>query len=153
LNSSRLLEHRRGEVYDAGSCLHPRPPKRREVTQMNRFAAFLCSLCVAALSPAAFAHHSAAQYDFTKTVTFEGEVKLFEVQNPHTKLVLEVKDKNGTVKDIEFEGHSRNNIYRRGWRPDMVKEGDEITVGVAPRRDGQDGGYVTSYTLKDGTEF
>jgi DNA/RNA endonuclease YhcR with UshA esterase domain len=120
---------------------------------MKRFSTFLYSLVLAAAAAPALAHHSAAQFDFSKTVMLEGKVKAMEVQNPHTKLVLEIEENDGTVKDIEFEGHSRNNIYRRGWRPGMVHEGDDITIGIAPRKDGGDGGYVTSYKLEDGTEF
>jgi Family of unknown function (DUF6152) len=107
---------------------------------------------LAAFSLPAAAHHSAAQFDFGHTVEVQGVVKVFEVRNPHIKLVLEVSDDNG-VRDIEYEGHSRNNVYRRGWRPDLVSIGDKITVGIAPLREGGDGGYVTSFKLADGTEF
>lgn len=99
------------------------------------------------------AHHSAAQFDFRQTVIVEGTVKELEVRNPHIKLVLEVVREDGSTRDIEFEGHSRNNVYRRGWRPTMIDIGDEITIGIAPMRDGSDGGYVTSFHLADGTEF
>jgi hypothetical protein len=120
---------------------------------MKFYRAFSLSLGLLLASTAASAHHSAAQYDFSKTVTIHGIVKSLEVQNPHTALVLEVTDKDGHTKDIEFEAHSRNNIYRRGWRPSSVHAGDEITIGIAPRRDGGEGGYVTSFKLADGTEF
>ena len=120
---------------------------------MQKLFGILVALGLVLAAAPVFAHHSGAQYDFSKTVMMHGKVKVMDVQNPHTKLVLEVKEKDGTVKDIAFEGHSRNNIYRRGWRPDMVKVGDEITIGIAPRKDGGEGGYVTSYKLADGKEF
>jgi hypothetical protein len=107
-------------------------------------------LAVTALPVAA--HHSAAQFDFSKTVMIEGTVKLIEVRNPHVKLILEVSDDAG-VRDIEYEGHSRNNVFRRGWRPEHINVGDAITIGIAPLRDGGDGGYVTGFKLADGTEF
>ena len=56
-----------------------------------------------------------------------GIVKEFEPANPHTKIVLEITDEKGT-RDVEFEGHSRNNYYRGGWRDGMVKVGDKITL-------------------------
>jgi DNA/RNA endonuclease YhcR with UshA esterase domain len=99
------------------------------------------------------AHHSAAQFDFTKPVEVTGVVKEFEARNPHTKLVLEIKRKDGTMGSVEFESHSRNNIYRRGWREGMVKVGEKVTIKIAPRKDGADGGYVTEYNLPDGTKF
>ena len=96
-----------------------------------------------------FAHHSAAQFDFTKAVEIQGVVKSIRVINPHTSLTLAVTDSRGT-RDIEFEGHSVNNFYRSGWRENMVKVGDKIKVTVAPRRDGQEGGFVNSFVTPDG---
>ena len=109
---------------------------------------------VAALAFAtpALAHHSAAQFDFTKPTTVEGIVKIYEVNNPHSKLVLEVTDTKGT-REITFEGHSRNNVYRQGWRPDLVKVGDHIKIRIAPTRNGEDGGYVVGVTTDDGHTY
>lgn len=109
-------------------------------------------VAVASLSTTALAHHSAAQFDFAQTVRIEGVVKEMRVANPHIALLLEVKDGKGT-RVIEYEGHSRNNVYRRGWRPDMVHTGDTISIDIAPMRTGEDGGYVKTWVLKDGTEF
>jgi hypothetical protein len=99
------------------------------------------------------AHHSAIRFDLTvRDQTVTGVVKEFTVRNPHTKIVLEVTDERGT-RDIEYEGHSRNNYYRSGWRPELVQIGDEITMTVAPTVDGSDGGYVLGVKAADGTEF
>jgi len=106
-----------------------------------------------ATSSIALAHHSAALYDFTKSVPMTGIVKLMIVENPHTKLILTVTDDKGASRDITYEGHSRNNVYRRGWRPNMVKEGDRITINFAPLKAGGDGGYIQSFTLQDGRKF
>jgi hypothetical protein len=107
---------------------------------------------LALLSLSAWGHHSAAQFDFAQTVRVEGVVKEMRVANPHIALFLEVTDDKGS-RVIEFEGHSRNNVYRRGWRPDMVQVGDTISIDIAPMRTGEDGGYVKTFILKDGTEF
>ena len=98
------------------------------------------------------AHHSAAQYDFQKPDTIEGVVVEAKFANPHLKLVLKVADDQGT-RDITYEGHSRNNLYRRGWRPDLVKVGDKITITIATPREGGDGGYVLSIRTAGGKEF
>ena len=102
-------------------------------------------------SPAT-AHHSAVQFDFTKTVAITGVVKKFEAINPHMRLVLHVKDAKGE-RDIEFEGHSTNNMYRAGYRDKMIKFGDTITVNVAPLKTGGDGGYVTAAVTASGQRF
>jgi len=117
-----------------------------------RLGSWTLLIAAASLSTAALAHHSAAQFDFAQTVRIEGVVKEMRVANPHIALFLEVKDANG-ARVIEYEGHSRNNVYRRGWRPDMVHEGDAIAIEIAPMRTGEDGGYVKNFILKDGTEF
>ena len=99
------------------------------------------------------AHQSAARFDLSIRDNYvTGIVKEFQAANPHTKIVLEVTDKKGT-RDIEYEGHSLNNLYRAGWRPDSVKAGDKITLQVGPTKDGSDGGYALGVTAADGTKF
>ena len=105
------------------------------------------------LCQAASAHHSAAQFDLSiRDNHVPGIVKVFEPANPHTRIVLEITDEKGT-RDVEFEGHSRNNYYRSGLRPGMVSPGDRVTLIAAPMRDGSDGGYVLGVILEDGTQF
>jgi hypothetical protein len=114
---------------------------------------FVVALALMAAPCAALAHHSAIRFDLTirdRMVT--GIVKEFEPANPHTKIVLEITDEIGT-RDVEFEGHSRNNYYRGGWRDGMVKVGDKITLNAAPTRDGSDGGYALGVIAADGTRF
>ena len=98
----------------------------------------------------AYAHHSAAQFDFQNTVNMTGVVKEARFSNPHGRIILTVTDARGT-RDIQFEAHSRNNMYRQGFRPDMMKVGDKITIRIAPTRNGEDGGYVTALLTADGT--
>ena len=110
--------------------------------------AALLALCGAGVS----AHHSAQQFDFTKTASVSGVVKKFQAINPHMRLVLAVSDAKGT-REVAFEGHSTNNMYRAGYRDGMIKVGDKITVFIAPLRDGSEGGYVTAATIADGRRF
>jgi len=98
------------------------------------------------------AHHSAVQFDFTKSVAIKGVVLKFQAINPHMRIVLRVNDAKG-AREIEFEGHSTNNMYRAGYRDNMIKVGDTITVYIAPLKDGSDGGYVTAATTASGARF
>jgi hypothetical protein len=107
-------------------------------------------LMAAALAAPALAHHSAAHYDFANQVNVTGIVKEARFANPHARLILEVTDDERGTRDIEFEGHSRNNMYRQGFRPGMMTVGDTITIRIAPTRDGTDGGYVTAFITADG---
>ena len=111
-------------------------------------------LVVAALTAGASlaAHHSAIQFDFTNSKAVTGVVRKFIAINPHMQLVLHVKDAKGE-RDIEFEGHSTNNMYRAGYRDNMIKVGDTITVYIAPLRDGSGGGYVTAAVTASGVRF
>ena len=95
------------------------------------------------------AHHSAAGQDFTKRVEMQGVVKSWQIMNPHGKLVVQVTDAKGT-RIIELETHSRNNVYRAGYRDGMIKAGDKIKVYIAPNRDGSDGGYLVAFETAAG---
>lgn len=114
-------------------------------------ATLSCMLLTAGAAPAG-AHHSAAQFDFHAPTTIMGTVKTVRPANPHLRLVLTVSDAKGT-RDVSYEGHSLSNFYRSGWRPDRVKAGDRIEVMIAPRKDGEDGGYVTGVRTSDGKIF
>jgi hypothetical protein len=97
------------------------------------------------------AHHSAAPFDFAKTVTIEGTVKSFEVINPHTHALVTLADAKGT-RDIDFEGHSASNFYRAGYVRGAVQPGEHIQLLIAPRRDGRDGGFIVWFKTLKGLE-
>jgi hypothetical protein len=67
-------------------------------------------------------------------------------------MVIEVKDAKGT-HTVQFMGHSISSMFRNGFRKDMVKVGDEITVLTVPHKDGTEGGYVIGGHLKSGEYF
>ena len=120
---------------------------------MRQLWSVLCALALAVVFGAtASAHHSAVQYDFTKSAQITGTVVKFQAINPHMRLTLRVTDDKGT-RELELEGHSTNNMYRAGYRDGMIKYGDKITVNVAPLRDGREGGYVIAAILADGRKF
>jgi len=96
-----------------------------------------CASVLALFAAAAMAHHSAAQFDFGQRVTIEGTVKQFNVTNPHTWAVVELKDDKRGTRDAQYEGHSASHFYRAGYTRDMVKVGDKISILIAPRRDGE----------------
>jgi hypothetical protein len=104
---------------------------------------------IISLGTTAAAHHSAAAQDFSKRVELQGVVKSWQILNPHGKLVITVTDAKGT-RSIEFETHSRNNVYRAGYRDGMIKAGDKIKVFVAPNRNGSDGGYLVAFETAAG---
>ncbi len=120
---------------------------------MNKIVKSAVLLLASMLAIPALAHHSAAQFDFRNTVLVEGKVMEARFANPHMRLILEVTDAERGTRNIEFEGHSRNNMRRQGLMPDMFNSGDTITIRIAPMRSGEDGGYVTAVRIPDGTEI
>jgi hypothetical protein len=76
------------------------------------------------------AHHSfAAEFDAAKSVTLTGPVTKLEWMNPHAYLYVDVKDeRTGVVTNWAVELGSPNSLTRLGWRREMVKVGDVVTV-------------------------
>lgn len=97
------------------------------------------------------AHHSAAQFDFGQRVTIEGVVKEFDVTNPHTSAIVEITDEARGTRDAEYEGHSASHFYRAGYTRGFVKPGDTIAILIAPRHDGEDGGFIQAFTANGKT--
>jgi phage-related protein len=101
---------------------------------------------------AAFAHHSFAVYDHTKTLTLRGTVTKFQWTNPHAYLEMDVKQADGSVKHYSVELTSINMMQRVGWRSNMVKAGDQVTAVIAPILTGEPVGLGLEVTLADGTK-
>ncbi|MGH8228557.1 MAG: DUF6152 family protein [Steroidobacteraceae bacterium] len=117
---------------------------------MRATLALLAIAFFAGGAPAAFAHHSGAQYDFTKNVWVAGVVKTVRVINPHMTVTLIVSGPGGHTRAVHFEGDSVNNFYRAGWRPHMLRVGDKIKVRYNPRKDGREGGFVNGFVTASG---
>jgi len=90
-----------------------------------------CVLLVASVAPV-LAHHSPAAFDRTKEVKLVGTVKEFRWQNPHTWIEVIVADEKG--KDVIWgvELTSPTYLIRAGWKSNIIKPGDKVTVVVNP---------------------
>jgi len=99
-----------------------------------------------AFATAAYAHHSFAMYDQTKTVTVTGAVKQYVPQANHAEfhLVLLNADRNGFEKSkdgkttveygIEMAGPAQ--LERQGVSASTFPVGTVISIRVNPLRDG-----------------
>jgi len=116
-----------------------------------RIAAAAIVVVMTAVS--ALAHHSFAMYDHTRTITIRGEVTKFQWTNPHAYLEVDVKQKDGTIKHYSIEMTSINMMQRLGWRSNMIKAGDLVTVTVSPLLNGEAGGLMLDVTLPDGRKL
>jgi hypothetical protein len=104
---------------------------------------------------AAWAHHSFAMFDNDHQIKLKGKVSDFQWQNPHVYLELDApSDKaGGKLASWTIECANPGILNRIGWKFNMIKPGDEVTVIVAPLRDGQPGALLKEVTLPDGRVF
>ena len=116
---------------------------------MKKLFAFVF-LSFALLVTPAFAHHSFAMFDHTRSVTLKGTVAKFQWTNPHAYIELDVAAADGKVSHFTIECTSINMLQRQGWRSTAIKAGDKVTAVVSPLLDGQPGGLLLEVTLPDG---
>ena len=100
----------------------------------------------------AFAHHSYAMFDQTKTLTIEGTVKELQWTNPHIWVEVDVPP-GPNAGHWSFEGATPALAKRSGWNKQTIKAGDKITVVANPYRDGRRGGSFLRFTLADGVTY
>jgi hypothetical protein len=98
----------------------------------------------------AFAHHSPVMFDRSKRVTLTGTVKEFAWTNPHASIQLSVPNAKGVVETWGVEMNSPNNLVKQGWKSNIVKFGDKVSVVINPLRTGEHGGIFVSIKLPDG---
>jgi hypothetical protein len=119
---------------------------------MKRFSIVSClPLSLLCFATPAGAHHSFAMFDRSKTETIAGNVKEFELINPHGWLRVMVADANGVQSEWSLELGGAGQLERVGWSQDAVHPGDKVTVKLHPLRDGSYGGQLVSVTLPNGT--
>ena len=111
-----------------------------------------CTLAVLALVAAtsASAHHSFAPYEPERQIRLHGTVEKFTWQNPHVYIQLRGAEAGGEEQLWLIECANPGILNRIGWKFNMVKEGDQITVVVAPMRNGQPAALLKAIKTADG---
>src|SRR5690242_10697053 len=122
---------------------------KSSTARLTRAIVMGAGLTLAAAS-AAWAHHSFAMFDSDHQVKIAGKVTGFQWSNPH--VYIEMDDK-AQMQHYTVECASPGILTRIGWKFNMVKAGDEITVIIAPLRTGEPGGLLKQVTLPDGRKF
>jgi hypothetical protein len=115
-----------------------------------RIRSVLPWIVLASLSRVAIAHHSTAEFDYTKQVTIKGTVKEVQWTNPHSYIQLIVDGKNGEKVQWSVEIGSPSLNIGMGWRKDSVKFGDVVTINLSPARNGKPYGTLRVLTFADG---
>jgi hypothetical protein len=118
----------------------------------NRFFGWLMgALFFILLSPSLFAHHGSASFETSKDVTLKGTVTEWLWANPHCFLKVDVKDDTGAVKNWNLELGNPTDISARGYRRNLFKPGDTVTVVIQAVKNGSPVGRIRTVTLADGT--
>lgn len=96
----------------------------------------------------ASAHHSTAEFDYSKTVILKGTLTELQWTNPHSHISLLVPTNGENVRwRIEIGNPSINS--RAGWTKSSVKKGDKVELDIAPARDGRPYGTLRVLTFQD----
>jgi Family of unknown function (DUF6152) len=101
----------------------------------------------------AMAHHSGNMFDDKKEVTVTGVVKEFQYTNPHSWLLVDVKDKSGKVTTWGFEAEGPSTLQRAGIRPSEFPVGTKLTITGRPMKDGRPAAIWESAVRADGKKF
>jgi Family of unknown function (DUF6152) len=91
--------------------------------------------------PPISAHHGNSAYDEEHQIDVTGTVTEFEWTNPHCQIYMDVKDGQGKVVSWAIESQSPGILRRNSWTRTTLKPGDQITVTLAPAKNGAPVGF------------
>jgi hypothetical protein len=129
------------------------PGGRGEMKNKRVFAFAMAMGVVLSISLPLFAHHSGSAFDLDHPVTLKGSVANFEWSNPHVFIALDVKDDKGEIEQWRVEANSPNMLTRVGWKREMIKVSDQLTVTGFLAKTGRKIMRLHSVTLANGQEF
>jgi hypothetical protein len=130
-------------------AVKPRDSMKRQWAPFLGLVVVLAIFCGSAL-----AHHGAVGYDYSAPrKTLKGTVEQFTWQNPHTLLLLDVKDDKGNVAVWTMELNNPGNLVELGWTHSSLKPGDQVTVTFTPAKNGKPNGICADVLFADGRKL
>jgi hypothetical protein len=118
-----------------------------------RLALGVIAIGLISIAPAR-AHHSFAPYEPTLQIKLSGVVTEFKWGNPHVYFEIDASDAaSGATRHWLIEGASTSILNRAGWKFNLLKPGDKVTVIVSPLRNGEPAALLKQLTLADGRKF
>jgi hypothetical protein len=106
-----------------------------------------------AITAPAWAHHSAAGYDMTKTLTAEATLKEFRWGAPHSAAVFMIKGADGKTEVMTVAAAGPAMFFKQGFKPRDFQVGEKMEISWHPATSGQVGGTLASMKLPDGRLF
>ena len=118
-----------------------------------RLALAVAAIALCSMAPIR-AHHSFAPYEPTLQIKLSGVVTEFKWGNPHVYFEIDASDPaSGATRHWLIEGASTSILNRAGWKFNLLKPGDKVTVIVSPLRTGEPAALLKQLTLADGRTF
>jgi len=105
------------------------------------------------LASIAAAHHSTAPYDLIHGTIITGEVKRFEWENPHAHIYVDITGEDAEVEHWSVEMESPSILGRLGWKRDLLKPGDQISVTGGRAKNGSFQIRAVYVVLPDGRKL
>jgi hypothetical protein len=118
-------------------------------------AVFATVLLVLGCAAQAWAHHSfAAEYDMKHPIEVHGAIVQVRLENPHSWFVVDVKDPaTGKVDRWSFEAGTPSGMLRNGYRPGVIKPGDEVTIKGFQSKDSDVRGMLRELVTAEGKVY
>ena len=115
--------------------------------------AMVMALGIMIASAPLFAHHGNAAFDNEKKITLKGTVTEWFWSNPHCLLQFDVKGDDGKV--VHWIGETQNPVSMTdvGWSKTSFKVGDEVTIILAPVKNGLPLGRIVTAQLPNGKQL
>ncbi len=106
---------------------------------------------VSGVAHIASAHHSfAAEFDRNSPVHLEGTVVEFQWVNPHSWLIIDVENEDGTTEQWAVEGGAPSALLRRGWNRNSLPPGTRVIVDGFQAKDGKPRANARDIEFPDG---
>jgi Family of unknown function (DUF6152) len=119
----------------------------------TRTSTMLGAAALVLLPMLADAHHSDTMFDHAKEVTVEGVVKEFQYTNPHSWLLVDVTNPDGSVTVWGFEAEGPSTLMQMKVRKGDFTPGTKLKISGRPMRDGRPAAAWTKAVRADGVEF
>lgn len=111
-------------------------------------------LAVGAGAPASAHHSFAAFYDMNAPISITGKIAQVRLANPHSFFFIDVEDDSGEVVRWSFEAGTPSGMIRNGYSPNVIREGDVVTInGFRARDESKNAGMLRELITADGTKY
>lgn len=96
------------------------------------------------------AHHAVASvYDLNTEVVLQGQLTKLNFRNPHSNLLLEVANDDGTTTEWTLTTASTQVLTRAGVDRNSIKPGEILKITILPARNGNPAGFIRRLELGD----